>query len=122
MQSLAKLAAIFFIWTAFTIIMTAGNSPLSNATGETAVIMTVVLAIAAAGSTAAVWQSKEPVQPQEQSSEKAKRTRTRVGKFMDSLGEEELAELRARLGAEDGETVPLERLMTEQDARRSKHS
>lgn len=118
MQSFAKLTAIFIIWTAFTVIMTAGNSPLAEATGDAAVIMTVVLAIAAAGSTAAVWQSKEPHQSSEQSSEKAKRTPTRVGKFMDSLGDDEIAELRARLVADDGETVPLERLMAEQESRR----
>jgi hypothetical protein len=116
MQSITKLAAVFFIWTAFTIIMTSSNSPLSQADGNGAVVMTVVLAIAAAGSTTAVWQSKEsnPVQ----TAEKAKRTRTRVGRFVDSLGEEELAELRSRLVAEDGETVPLEQLMGEHHARR----
>lgn len=118
MLSLTKLAANFIIWAAFAFIMTASNSPLSEATGDAAVIMTIVLAIAAAGSTAAVWQSKEPHQSSEQSSEKAKRTRTRVGKFMDSLGDDEIAELRARLVADDGETVPLERLMAEQESRR----
>jgi len=118
MQSLTKLAAIFIIWTAFTIIMTVGNSPLAQATGATAVVMTIALAGAAGGSTIAIWQSKEAHQSPEQSSEKAKRTRTRVGRFVDSLGEDEIAELRARLVADDGETVPLERLMAEQESRR----
>jgi hypothetical protein len=118
MQSLTKLAAIFIIWTAFTVIMTTGNSPLAQATGDSAVIMTIVLAIAAGGSTVAISQSGEAHQLREQSLEKAKRTRTRVGRFVDSLGDDEIAELRARLVADDGEVTPLEQLMSEQESRR----
>jgi hypothetical protein len=39
--------------------------------------------------------------------------------MMDSLSDDEIAELRARLMADDGEVVPLEQLMTEHEARRS---
>jgi hypothetical protein len=38
---------------------------------------------------------------------------------MDSLSDDEIAELRARLMADDGEVVPLEQLMAERGERRS---
>jgi hypothetical protein len=114
MQSVAKLIAVFLIWLSFTVVMTSGGSPLSEATGDAAVIMTVVLAIAAGGSTVAVWQSNEPRQLREPRIEKAKRTHSRVGRFVDSLGDDEIAELRARLMVDDGEVVALEDLVSQQ--------
>jgi len=114
MNSGMKLAATFIIWTAFTIIMTTGHSPLAEATGGAAVMMTVVLAIAAAASSVAVWQSGEQNALKREAAEKAKRTRTRVGRFVDTLSNEEIAELRARLTADDGEVVPLDALLSQQ--------
>ena len=113
MNSGMKLAATFIIWTAFTIIMTTGHSPLAEATGGAAVMMTVVLAIAAAVSSVAVWQGGEQNTLKREAAEKAKRTRTRVGRFVDTLSNEEIAELRARLTADDGEVVPLDDLLQE---------
>ncbi len=117
MNAIAKLVATFMIWACFTIIMTAGSSPVSQAMGGTAVIMTVVLAIAASASTAAIWQSGEKTESH--SAEKAKRTHTRVARFVDRLSDDEIAELRSRLMADDGEVVPLDELLRtrEQDRR-----
>ena len=117
MNSVTKLAATFIIWTAFTIIMTTGNSPLAQATGGSAVMMTVVLAIAAGASSIAIWQGGEKSNSKHVAVDKAKRTRTRVGRFVDTLSDDEIAELRARLTAEDGEVVPLDDLLSQQGKR-----
>jgi hypothetical protein len=114
-----KLAAIGIIWFAFTIIMTSGSSPVAGADGESAVWLTLALALAAGGSTLAIAVGSDRSQPEEQRVEKAKRTRSHVGRMMDSLSDDEVAELRARLMAEDDEVVPLEQLMAEREERRS---
>jgi hypothetical protein len=114
-----KLAAIGIIWIAFTVIMTSGSSPVSNADGSSAVWLTLALALAAGGSTLAIAVGGDRSQPAEQRVEKAKRTRSRVGRMMDSLSDDEVAELRARLMADDDEVVPLEQLMAEREERRS---
>lgn len=114
-----KLAAIGIIWLAFTIIMTAGTSPISGADGESAVWLTLALALAAGVSTLGIAVGSDKSQSEEQHAEKAKRTRSRVGRFMDSLSDDEVAELRARLMADDGEVVSLEQLMAERGERRS---
>ncbi len=118
MTGLVKLTAISIIWIAFTIIMTARTSPVSGADGELLVWLTLALALAAGGSTLAIAHAPDNSQRQEHNAEKAKRTRSRVGRFMDSLSDDEVAELRARLMAEDGEVVPLEQLMAQPEERR----
>jgi hypothetical protein len=62
--------------------------------------------------------SSDKVEEKRFSAEKPKRTRSQVGRFMESLSEGEIAELQARLMADDGEIVPLDQLIAEQEEER----
>lgn len=118
MSEISKLIATFLIWMSFTIVMTSGTSPLnsSDLSGGSAVLAIVFLAIAAGGSTLGIWVGTAKAS-REQSDGKAKRTRSRVGQFMDSLSDDEVAELRARLMVEEDESVPLESLLSQRERR-----
>jgi hypothetical protein len=85
-----KLAAIAIIWIAFTVMMTAGTSPVSGADGDALIWLT------AGGSTLAIALARDHA-PQEPNREKAKRASSRAGRFMDSLSDDDVAELRAPL-------------------------
>jgi hypothetical protein len=118
MKGSLKLIAITIIWIAFTVVLTSSTSPVSNVEGDVVIWITMVLAAAAGGSTIAVTQARDTSEQPERSAEKSKRTRTRVGQFMDSLSDDEIAELRARLMDDDGEVMPLETLMTQRHEER----
>ncbi len=119
MSEISKLIATFLIWTSFTIIMTSGNSPLNNSglTGGAAVLAIAFLACAAGGSTLAIWIAGARAN-REESDAKAKRTRSRVGRFMESLSDDEVAELRTRLMVDDGEVTSLETLLSAREEER----
>jgi hypothetical protein len=119
MSEISKLIATFFIWTSFTVIMTSGSSPLNNAglSGGSAVLAIAFLASAAGASTLAIWIAGAKAN-REESNTKAKRTRSRVGHFVESLSDDEIAELRARSMADDGEVTSLETLLSAREEER----
>jgi len=110
MREISRLIATLLIWVSFTVVMTSSSSPLNSngLSGGAAVIAIAFLAAAAGGSTLAVWVAR-PQETTQPPLEKAKRTR--VGRFMDSLSDDEIAELRARLMADDAEPVALDDLL-----------
>jgi hypothetical protein len=119
MSEISKLIATFLIWMSFTIIMTSSSSPLNSSalSGGAAVLAIAFLASAAGGSTLAIWIAGARAN-REESDAKAKRTRSRVGRFMESLSDDEVAELRTRLMVDDGEVTSLETLLSAREEER----
>jgi hypothetical protein len=74
----------------------------------------VILGVAAASATTAIWRDKSGTVASVEAAEKAKR-HSRVERLMEQLDDRDIAELRARLAAnEDGDAVPLEDLLRRQ--------
>lgn len=114
MANLAKMLVTFFIWGMAPLIVIAATDQAVR--DINAVIVVTVVMLAAAMGTRAVWTSDALTV--EAQTEKSKRVGSRrVRRLMDSLSDDELDELRARLG-EDGEVVPLDSLLQTSSAGR----
>ena len=110
MRHFDRLMTTAIIWGAFTAIMIAAPNVSDN------FIIVIVLGIAAAASTSSVWEGAKPDQADSKTgthSEKAKRReRDPIARLVEVLDEDERAELRRRLIADqDGELVDLDTLM-----------
>ena len=113
-SNLAKMLVTFFIWGMTPLIVIAATD--SAVRDVNAVIVVAFVMLAAAMGTRAVWRTD--VLTSDASTEKSKRTGSRrVRRSMDSLNDDEMEELRARLGT-DGEVVPLESLLQQRSSRR----
>jgi hypothetical protein len=112
-SNFARVVTTAVIWLMLPVIVgMAGNS----VEGFNMVMLVAIIGAAAAGSTVAIWNNRgQVVETQE---EKAKRTGSyRVQRFVDHLSDDEVEELRARLGV-DNQTVPLETLLARQREQR----
>ncbi len=117
MNNLSRVVSTAFIWVAMAIIMVATvSSPNVNDEWVIPVMGLLVIAGGVVG-TGVVW-SQGWGQSAGQAAEKAKRS-SRIDRFLNTVDERELDELRARLMDEqDGEVVSLEEIL--QERRRSK--
>lgn len=116
----ARTAATMTVWAAFTAIMI--WSPAASNT-----ILTLLLLAGSTVSTLAVWQNRLPEQdsPFVSNQVKAKRretgTATLMTRLIESMSDDELAELRARLSTpDDGEVVSMETLLNEQQQKQAR--
>jgi hypothetical protein len=117
MNNLARVISTAFIWSAIAAIMMATvNSP--NVNDEWVIPVMALLSIGGGVvGTGVVWSQGWGHAPRE-AAEKAKRS-SRIDRFLNTVDERELEELRARLMSEqDGEVVSLEEIL--QERRRSK--
>jgi hypothetical protein len=125
MYARERLFATIFIWFAVGAIGTMfvmNAFMMSEAAVITIGVMTLVIALAALLATRFVWNGTLGMTPQmmqQQVAEKGKRSSdTRVSRMLAGLNEDELADLRERLMAQDdGEITSLEALLMEQDRR-----
>lgn len=109
-SNLTRLIATAIIWTALTAIVMTGM--LMN-TDMNFIILAIIFGAGVVG-TISVWESAKNDAAQE--AEKTKR-RGRVDRLLDGLSDAELDDLRARLGASDGEVLGLDDLLAERDRR-----
>jgi hypothetical protein len=112
MNSVAQVLATLFIWGASSAMVTA-FSIQNNVSGFNFVILIAIVMASAVSATRFVWRgpAAAAVEAAYSSSEKTKRAANqRLQRVMNSLSDDEIAELRARLSADD-EMVPLESLM-----------
>jgi hypothetical protein len=87
---------------------------INQVSGGTLALLTAILAVTAASATTAVWRDRHGSATAVEAAEKAKR-HSRVERLMEQLDDRDIAELRARLAAnEDGDAVPLEDLLRRQ--------
>src|SRR5688500_7718265 len=110
-NNFARVVATIAIWGAVAIVLGIVTGSL---TGVTLLIFGVFLAMAAGASTMSIWNGGREASSHsvETAAEKSKRVGSmRVSRIVDSLSDEELDQLRARL-EEREETVPLESLMS----------
>ena len=106
----ARVLATMFVWGGVSIL-----GGFTDVSGGAAVIMVAILAFAAMGSTWAVWQTDTQGSDEQIAVEKSKRTNApRLSRLIDSLDDDEIAELRLRLMANDEESVPLDTLLSRQ--------
>lgn len=110
MSTLSRLIATGIIWAMTPLIIVAATD--SAVRDGNAVVLVAIVMIAAALSTRSVWNAI-PGGALE-AGEKTKRTGSRrVRRLVESLTDDELDELRARL-SDDGEVVPLDTLLAQQ--------
>jgi hypothetical protein len=94
-----RLTATRYIWVVFFFALAISNANVimnGEALGAANVIMTMIVAIAATGTTVAVWTSHTPFSDEETSDTKLKRGE-RVTRLIDLMDNDELHELRQRL-------------------------
>ena len=110
-SNFARVVATTAIWGAFAIVM---GMVMGNLSDGSLVILSAIFMIGAAGATSAVWAGGRAAGAQSVAAvEKSKRAGSmRVSRIVDSLSDEELDQLRARL-EEREETVPLESLLSQ---------
>ncbi len=116
MSNFGRLIATMFIWA----MVPASLSMTSATAGTGQIFIVLVLALAAMGTSGFIWLGQGGAQQQAAQplrAEKAKRSpSSRVDRLMSALDEDDLAELRERLLASDGELpVPLDTLLTERE-------
>lgn len=80
------------IWVAYTVIMVAAMAASNNMSGGMLVMLVIIFTVAALSATSMIWKNRDM-----QSIEKVKR-RSRVDRVMDEMNDQELSELRARIG------------------------
>ncbi len=112
MSNFGRLIATMFIWA----MVPASLSFTRDAQGAGQVFTVLVLALAAMGTSGFIWLGQAGAQHQASQAgqtEKTKRNSSqRVDTLMSALDEDDLAELRERLLASDGELpVPLDSLL-----------
>jgi hypothetical protein len=106
----ARVLATMFVWGGVSIL-----GSFTDVTGGFAVMMIAILAFAAMMSTRAVWGIGGQSADTQAQLEKAKRVGSmRLGRIVDSLSDDEIAELRMRLMGNDEEVVPLDSLLSRQ--------
>lgn len=110
LTNLSRMLTTAFIWGVTPLIILAATE--SAVRDQYAVLLVTIVMIVAGASTHAVWKGGDNAATAP--ADKHKRTGSRrVRRLVDSLSDDELDELRARLSA-DGEVVPLETLLAEQ--------
>ncbi len=116
MNSGDRLKAIFWVWAAFAVATTVtfwGNEP-----SLTTLLLGLIYAMAAAGSTVAVMLAPmEGISPAHMA-QAGKMKHGKVDRLLTSLSDDELDHLRERLSVDDGELVSLDQLMRERKGRR----
>lgn len=112
MNNLSRVVSTAFIWVAMAIIMIATvDSPSINDDWVIPVMGLLVIAGGVVG-TGVVWSQGWGHSPGE-AAEKNKR-RSRIDRFLDTVDERDLDELRARLmGEQDGEVASLDEVLRE---------
>ncbi len=103
MDSEHRLTATRYIWVAFFFAMAISNMNVmanGEALGVENIIMTTILAIAAAGSTVSIWTAAKPLSSDGEKSDTKLKRGERVTRLIDLMDEDELHELRLRLSKE----------------------
>ena len=106
MNSEFRVSATKYIWVAFFLglLVTSANVIFYGQTpGLENVIMTIVLAIAATGSSVAVWASLNSSSSQDEKGETKLKRGERVKRLIDLIDEDELYALRQRLSQDYAE-------------------
>lgn len=101
-----RAAATIAIWMIFAVLLgsllTSSTGAIANASGGNVLAVVIVLSIAAAGSTIAIWESGKESTSESRIPSKAKRTRRqRIERLMDSLEDDEIYELQSLLLARE---------------------
>lgn len=119
-SNFARVATSALIWAAVSFVALSMRLSVS---GFDAVVMVFLLMAAAAWATRAVWLADTPAMtattttPAEEAEKAKRRGSLRVRSLVDSLTDEELDELRARLMERDEQPVPLESLLPRRNRR-----
>jgi len=108
MNSEHRLTATRYIWVAFFFAMAISNMNVmvnGEALAIENIIMTTILAIAAAGSTIVIWATASRTSSDEETSDTKLKRGERVTRLIDLMDEDELHELRQRLSTDNYDTT-----------------
>lgn len=100
MDSEHRLTATRYIWVAFFFALAISNMNVmvnGESLGIANIIVTTILAVAAAGSTVTIWTAAKPLSSSEEISDTKLKRGERVTRLIDLMDEDELQELRLRL-------------------------
>lgn len=103
-----RLTATRYIWVVFFFALAISNANVilnGQELGAANVIMTMIVAIAAAGTTVAVWTSHDPFSSDDKTSDTKLKRGERVTRLIDLMDNDELHELRQRLSDEVADPV-----------------
>jgi len=100
MDSEHRLTATRYIWVAFFFAMAVSNMNVivnGDSLGVANIIVTTILAIAAAGSTVTIWTAAKALSSRDETGDTKLKRGERVTRLIDLMDEDELHELRLRL-------------------------